>query len=302
MKQVKHIVLILLLIAVVAGLAGCGVSGEPSTDPSDNAGSLPTESAAEKPIVAVTIVPEQTFVKAVCGDLAEVITMVPPGNSPETYEPTAAEIEQFSKASLYFSIGVPTEEASILPLTGEKKVISLQDKVAEVYAERTFESGERDPHIWLSPKRVKVMIEVIAGEMCELDPANKDTYNSNAQVYIEQLDELDRQISAALEGVQNKTIIVYHPAFGYLCDDYGLTMFALEEEGKEATISHLQDMIDLAKSENIKVIFYQDEIDSSQSEAFAEELGGKTIQLSPLAANYIENLKNMADTMAEAMK
>ena len=58
----------------------------------------------------------------------------------------------------------------------------------------------------------------------------------------------------------------------------------------------------LAKEENIKVIFYQEEIDSSQSEAFAEEIGGKTIQLAPLAADYINNLKNMAQTMAEAMQ
>jgi zinc transport system substrate-binding protein len=78
-------------------------------------------------------------------------------------------------------------------------------------------------------------------------------------------------------------------------------MYALEEEGKEATAEHLQDMIDLAKAENIKVIFYQEEIDSSQSKAFAEEIGGKTIQLSPLAADYIENLKNMAELMAEVM-
>jgi zinc transport system substrate-binding protein len=302
MKQLKHIVLMLLLVAVVAGLAGCGTNGATSTEPSDNADSSPTDNTVEKPIIAVTIVPEQTFVEAVCGDLAEVITMVPPGNSPENYEPTAEEIEKFSSASLYFSIGVPTEEANILPRVGDTKVISLQDKVAEVYPERTFESGERDPHIWLSPKRVKVMIETIADEMCELDPANEETYNSNAQAYIEQLDELDQQIKDALEGVQNKTFIVYHPAFGYLADDYGLTMLALEEEGKEATAQHLQEMIDLAKSENIKVIFYQEEIDSSQSEAFAEELGGKTIQLSPLAANYIENLKNMAETMAEAMQ
>ncbi|MPN61082.1 hypothetical protein SDC9_208816 [bioreactor metagenome] len=79
-------------------------------------------------------------------------------------------------------------------------------------------------------------------------------------------------------------------------------MYALEEEGKEATIEHLQDMIDLAKEENIKVVFYQEEIDSSQSESFAEEIGGKTTQLAPLAADYIGNLKKMAQIMGEAMQ
>lgn len=261
-----------------------------------------TAEPAAKPIVAVSIVPEETFVKAVCGELAEVVTLVPPGSNPENYEPTPAEMEKFSKASVYFTVGVPTEEANILPNAGDVKIVSLQDEVAAVYPDRTFEEGERDPHIWLSPKRAKVMVESIAQEMCALDAANAETYNKNAQAYIEQLDELDQTIKDALANVQNKKFVVYHPAFGYFADDYGLTMVALEEEGKEATPQHLQDVIDLAKSENIKVIFYQAEIDSSQSAAFAEELGGKTMQLSPLAADYIENLKAMAGLMAEVMQ
>jgi len=256
----------------------------------------------EKPIIAVSIVPEQTFVEAVCGDLVDIVTLVPSGSSPENYEPTAQEMEKFSDASLYFSIGVPTEEANILPNVGDVEVISLQDEVSAVYKDRTFESGERDPHIWLSPKRVKVMVEAIAREISELDPDNKETYEQNAADYIVQLDEVDQEIKDALVGVKSKNFIVYHPAFGYIADDYGLKMYALEEEGKEATAQYLQDMIDLAKEENIKVIFYQEEIDSSQSEAFAEEIGGKTIQLAPLAAEYIDNLKNMAQTMVEVMQ
>ncbi|MFA9463138.1 MAG: metal ABC transporter solute-binding protein, Zn/Mn family [Velocimicrobium sp.] len=289
LKKMKQSIIGSLLVFSVISLFGC----------SNKTQKVATQ---EKPIIAVSIVPEQTFVEAVCGDLVQVVTLIPPGNSPENYEPTPAEMEKFSNASLYFSIGVPTEEANILPNVGDVKVISLQDEVAAVYKDRTFESGERDPHIWLSPKRVKVMVEVIAREMGEVDAANKDTYEKNANAYIAKLDEVDQEIKDALDGVQSKKFMVYHPAFGYIADDYGLEMYALEEEGKEATAEHLQEMIDLAKKENIKVIFYQEEIDSSQSEAFAEEIGGKTMGLSPLAADYIDNLKNMAKTMAEAMQ
>lgn len=288
MKRIISTLLISMLVVSSLCITGCG--------------NAKTAEKAEKTIVAVTIVPEQTFAEAVCGDLAEVITMVPSGSSPENYEPTPAEMEKFSKASLYFAIGVPTEEANILPSVGDVKVVSLQDEVSSVYPDRTFESGERDPHIWLSPKRAKVMVETIANEMGKIDEANKETYTKNAEAYLKQLDEVDKEISAALEGVQSKKFIVYHPAFGYLADDYGLEMYALEKDGKEATAQNLEEMIDLAKTENIKVIFYQEEIDSSQSEAFAEEIGGKTIQLAPLSADYIENLKKMADTMAEAMQ
>jgi zinc transport system substrate-binding protein len=257
------------------------------------------EPSDDKLIIAVSVIPEKTFVEAVCGDLVDVIALIPPGNSPENYEPSPKEMEMFYNSSLYFSIGVRTEEANILPNVGDIKVVSLAEEVVAVYPERTFESGDRDPHIWLSPKRVVVMIEIIAREMGTLDQANKETYAKNAQDYIEQLNELDNQITTALTHVQSKKFIVYHPAFGYLADDYGLTMYALEDEGKESTPQHLQEMIDLAKAENISLIFYQEEIDSSQSKAFAEEIGGKTMQLAPLAADYIANYKKMAETIAE---
>ena len=287
----KSIISILMVLTVIAGLLGLTACGDKP----------PQDDTSAKPIVAVSIVPEQTFVEAVCGDAVEVVTMIPPGSSPANYEPTPAEMEKFSDASVYFAIGVPTEEANILPNVGDVKVVSLQEEVAKVYPDRTF-GEKRDPHIWLSPVRVKVMIDVIAREMATLDPENAEAYNKNADAYKAQLDEVDAQINEALAGVTNKSFIVYHPAFGYFADDYGLTMYALEEEGKEATAEHLQEVIDTAKADNAKVIFYQAEIDSSQSQAFAEEIGGKTMQLEPLSPDYIENLKAMASLMAEVMQ
>ncbi len=293
MKRIVSVMMIGLILVVGVLLSATACSSAAKVQSNDN---------NKKTVIAVTIVPEQTFVEAVCGDLAEVVTLVPPGNSPENYEPTPQEMEKFSQASRYFTIGVPTEEANILPNAGDLTVVSLQDAVKAVYPERLFESGERDPHIWLSPKRVEVMVKTIAQEMSTLDPDNQATYEKNAEAYLAQLNELDQNIKTVLAPVENKKFIVYHPAFGYLADDYGLKMIALEEEGKEATPQQLQSIIDLAKADNIKAIFYQEEIDSSQSQAFAEELGGKTIQLAPLAASYIENLQNMANTMAEVMK
>ncbi|MDK2937436.1 MAG: zinc transport system substrate-binding protein [Eubacteriaceae bacterium] len=284
----RRLMLVLFGGMLVFLMTGCSQSSE-------------TGQSSDKAVVAVTIVPEQTFVEAVCGDLVDVVTLVPPGSSPENYEPTPQEMADFSQAELYFTIGVPTEDANILSNIGDVKVVALEDAVAQVYPDRTFEDGGRDPHIWLSPKRVAVMIDTICAQMSELDPENANTYKANAQSYKDQLETVDSEITEALSGVTNKTFIAYHPAFGYLADDYGLTMVALEEEGKEATPQELQAAIDLAKAQNIKVIFYQEEIDSSQSQSFAEELGGRTIQLEPLSADYINNMSNMAHTMAEAM-
>ena len=300
-RRVNNFICLALAFCLIF-ITGCstgGAAGKPAESPKATS---ETAAKASKKLVAVTIVPEETFVKAVCGDLADIVVMVPPGSSPETYEPTPQDMKRFSDASLYFTIGVPIEKASVLPKAGNIKVVSLQNEVASAYPDRKFEGGDRDAHIWLSPKRVKVMIKAIAKNMSELDRANEAVYNKNADAYIKQLDELDSDIKSALAGVKSKKFIIFHPAFGYLADDYGLTMYALEEEGKEATVKHLQDMIDFAKRENIKVVFYQEEIDSSQSKAFAEEIGGKMMQLSPLAADYINNLKAMTKLMAEVMQ
>ena len=252
--------------------------------------------------VAVSVVPQKAFVEAVGGDTVNVITMIPPGKSPENYEPSPKLMASFSEADIFFSVGVPSEKAYILPIVSkETKTVDLAAAVDAVYPPESIGEG-RDPHIWLSPKRVTVMVELIAKELSELDPDNSDFYKANAEKYIDKLKALDTEINAALEGVENRSFIVYHPAFGYLAGDYGLTMYALEDGGHEITAARLAEMTEIAKRENIKVIFYQAEIASDQAETFAKEIGGKTMMLDPLSENYIENLSAMARIMAENMK
>lgn len=291
MKKSLQILALTAVMACIMLLTGCGQKADPAANID-----------SEKPVIAVSIVPEETFVKAVAGELCQVVVMVPPGSSPTNYEPSPIEMMNFSKADIYFSIGVPTESINLIPnVSQDTRLVSLDEACAAVYPELSIGEG-RDPHIWLSPKRVMVMIDTIVEELSKLDPANAKVFASNGRDFKNQLMDADAEVKAALEGVSNKKFVVFHPAFGYLADDYGLSMFALEEEGKEATATHLAEMIDLAKAEDIKVIFYQAEVDSRQSEAYAQEIGGKTAMLSPLSGDYIENLKLMAATMAEAMK
>ena len=293
----KKALFVLVALAMLV-LAGCGATAPSQTSP--------VKSAATKPQVAVAIVPQATFVKAVAGDLVDVVTMIPPGKSPGNYEPAPQEMERFSRSAVYFAIGIPTEKASILPKSKElnpsMKIVSMNDEVKKVYPEREFAPGKRDGHIWLSPKRAKLMVEIIARELSAIDPRNKDTYVNNAKKYQVELDELDKRIKASLVNLKSKSFIVYHPAFGYFADDYGLTMVELEKDGKDVTPAELGKIVDYAKQNNIKVIFYQAEIDSQQTKAFAESIGGQTEQVAPLAADYIKNLAKTAETFARVMK
>lgn len=302
----KKLSIVMIVLVMMMSFSGCATE---------------TKSLNNKPIVAVSIVPQETFVKAVAGDSIEVVTMIPPGNSPANYQPTPQQMQKLSQASVYFAIGVQTELANILPrlrdINENIKLVSLENQVAEVYSERYFDDEDehsdndenehenhvgRDPHIWLSPKRVRVMIEEIKNHLIELNPENKEIYEKNAANYINGLDEVDQEIRTTLNGLDKQSFIVYHPSFGYFADDYDLEMIAIEESGKEATAQRLQHVIDLAKEEGIKFIFYQAEFDSQQAQTIAQEIGGEAVMVEPLSPDYIDNLKRVANSFKEVLK
>ncbi len=255
-----------------------------------------------KKTVAVSIAPQATFVGQVCGDKFNIVTAIPTGASPETYEPSPTEIKQIADALVYFSIGVPAEENSILSIISEKtKTVALHKKASAVYPDRT-ENGARDPHIWLSVKRVIVMIDAIAETLGKIDPENSEFYYLNAKNYINELTELDSFIRTSFKDLKTEKFLTFHSAFGYFADDYYLSQCALEEHGKETTAKRFAQMTDLAKKEHIKVIFYQAEGSKKQALSFAEEIGGKAVMLKPLSPDYTENLKVMTRALSEAMK
>ncbi|MFA7076370.1 MAG: zinc ABC transporter substrate-binding protein [Candidatus Izemoplasmatales bacterium] len=251
--------------------------------------------------IAVTIVPEEAFVKNIGGEYINVLTIIPPGYSPANHEPSAKMMAELSDVDAYFAIGVPAEEGNIFPKVSELNLIKLHEEVAKVYPDREFAPGNRDPHIWLSIKRVKVMIEVIATELSRLDPEMETFYWQNAHSYLEELDVLNQKIIDEFASVEHNMFMVFHPSFGYFADDYGLVMNALELDGKEATINHLQDMIDLAKANDIHKVFYQAEINSEQVESFIEEIDGELVRIDPLSSDYIDNLYKISIEIGDSL-
>ncbi len=259
-------------------------------------------------LIAVSIIPEKAFVEKVAGDLVEVVVLVPPGNSPANYEPTPKDIEKFSRALIYFTIGVPTEKSNILPkvrsLNNKLKIVSLSKEVSKTYNEIYFDSEHKhiDPHIWLSPKRVKIMVKEIANELSNIDPEHEIIYKANAEKYIKQLDDLDKYIKDKLNQRQKNSFIVYHPAFGYYANDYKLEQISIQKPGRSITLKSIDNIIDFAKKENIKYIFYQKEFSGTKAEVLAKEINGQIEVLSPLAFNYIYNMRSMTDKIVKALK
>ena len=91
--------------------------------------------------------------------------------------------------------------------------------------------------------------------------------------------------------------MVFHPSWGYFADEYGLRQIPIEIDGKEPTAKELAGIIDFAKEKNIRVIFVQSQFSTGAAERVAESIGGKVVQIDPLAEDYISNLKNLADSL-----
>lgn len=306
----KSIMGIILILSLMIVFTGCNSDGEEVDGANKNT-----------ILVGVAIPPEESFIKGIAKDKVDVVTMIPPGNSPSNYQPSPRQMTELSNADIYFSIEVPAEVNNILPqlddFNEDMKKVYLSDVVSEVYPARYFGEDEEhshddedkdhdhegmDPHIWMSPKRSKVMVETIRDEIIALDPDNEEFYNNNAEEYLNKLDEVDRDIMKSLEGVGKQSFIIYHPSMGYFADDYGLDMVAIEESGKEASAKKLKEVIDFAKENDIKFVIYQEEFDKSQAETIANEINGAAISIDTLSGDYIENMKKIAVKFEEVLQ
>ena len=266
--------------------------------------SLLTFSSCDKTndkVIAVSIVPYQTFVKEIVIDKFTVEVAVPIGQSPETYEPKPKEVVNLNLSKIYFSVGIPNEEITIIPsLNTSVKVIKIAPLLVNSgLPDRHFDNGARDPHIWLSIKRAIKTVEIMLNEIIKIDSENAEFYTENANNYINKLNSLYNELTAKFSSVSDskRKMIVYHPSFGYFANEFNITMYAIENEGHEVTAKDILNAINYANANGLKTIFYQAETDSANAVAFANEIGGEAIMLNPLSGDYINNLRGMANAI-----
>jgi zinc transport system substrate-binding protein len=145
------------------------------------------------------------------------------------------------------------------------------------------------------------MVENIYQSLVQVDPANKEYYKGNKDKYLQELDNSDKNINNTLSGEKNRKILVYHPAWGYLCRDYGLIQISIEKSGKEPTPQGMTNLIDQAKKENIKVIFISPQFSRKSADSVASEIGGQVVMIDDLDKNYIENLNKVAEAFKNAL-
>lgn len=270
---------------------------------------------ADRVTVFTSILPQEYFVERVGGDRIQVQALVTPGSSPATYEPTPRQMAALSEAEIFFRIGVPFENAFLPKIEGMAKgprIVDTREGIAlrEMKAHHHHDEephvgcdhGGTDPHIWLSPRLVKVQARTIADALIDIDPEGRAAYEKNLASFVEELDALDAHLVEALAPVKGKTFMVFHPAWGYFADAYGLDQTPVEIEGKEPSGRQLARVIEMAKGEGVRVIFVQPQFSTKSAERIAEAIDGAVVPIDPLARDYVANLERVAAATHEALQ
>lgn len=303
---------------------------------------LPAMVTAEPLRVFTSVLPLKTFVERVGGEHVVVQSVVQPGFSPHTYEPTPRQLGELADAALYVRTGMPFEEAWLprfraanadMQIVDARNGIELRELEYHVHDDgdghgqdhghkddhHAHDDGhghghgddhghgahagnELDPHVWTSPVLVQAMATTILDALVDLDPANAPAYRQNHATLVAELERLDRELRSLLEPLPRREFMVFHPAWGYFAETYGLRQVPIEHEGKEPGARTLARLIAQARDQQIRVVFVQPQFDDRQARRVADAIEGRVIAVDPLAADYADNLRRVATAFAEAMQ
>ncbi|MFZ5828866.1 MAG: metal ABC transporter solute-binding protein, Zn/Mn family [Planctomycetota bacterium] len=291
----------------------------------------PAASAADAIPVVTGVAPVAYLVEKIAGERAQVSVLLPPGQQcAHNLSLTPKQMIDLGKARVFVSVGMPFEQQLIEKTRAINARLAVIDAAAGIGRRRlggdvledehhehashdhahddhadhdhAHGAGETDPHVWLAPKQLRRLADNIAAGLATNDPAHAKTYRANHDQLVKEIDATAAELDRVLCPLKGKTIYVYHPAFGYLTDTYGLTQKAVEAGGTAPSAKQLRELMHQAKVDGARVVFAEPEFDRRGAELIAQAIGGKVVVVDPLAKNVLENLKSMAAEFADAVR
>ena len=278
--------------------------------------------------VFATVLPLATFVERIGGDRVRVQPMVRAGQNPHTYDPTPRQVTALADADLYVRVGMPLEDAwlpRIRATNSRMRIVDVRDglrlrqtgPVQELDASpapgdsghgdaredddhehHAHDPDAQDTHVWTSPPLAKSMGAGIRDALIGLRPDQAEAFKTNYGRFAADLDALDAQLRARLASVKQRRFMVFHPAWGYFADTYGLTQVAVEYQGKEPGARALAGLIDRARADGIRVVLVQPQMSPRSAAQIATAIGGRVESIDPLSADYFGTLRHLADLIA----
>lgn len=290
----------LSILSAAACLAACGKGPDASTD------------ASGKLRVAASFYPMYDFAQKVGGDRVDVTCLVPAGTEPHDWEPSTADLRTIANAQVLVYNGAGMEHwvadtlasldagtLTVVEASEGADLLKLSDDALEEERKEHEEAGEdpsevsdTDPHCWLSPLVAKQELARIADGLSQAEPDGADVYHANAETWAAECDKLMQEFTDGLSGLANKTIVVSHEAFGYLCRDAGLTQLPIEgiEADAEPDAQQMSKIVDFVRENNVRTIFSEELVSPKVAQSIADATGATVEELNPLEGLSDEEL------------
>ena len=222
------------------------------------------------------------FVRNVGGDRVEVATLVGPNSDAHVYAPAPADAKKVADAALVITNGLGFEGwmGRLVKASGSKAPVLVATKgIKERKATDSHGHGSADPHAWQSVANAKVYVANIRDALIAADPAGKSVYDANATAYLAKLDELDKEVRAAVSAIpaDRRKVISTHDAFGYFQQAYGIEFIAPLGVSTEAEPSarDVARIITQVKKQKIPAVFLENISDPRLMQRIAHETGAR---------------------------
>ena len=285
-----------VVVLLGAVLSGCGGAPEPE-GPQDltQLESISLDAGEKLSVVATTNIVGDV-VRQVGGDSIELTTLMSIGIDPHSYVPTPADSAAIHDAHIVFASGAGLEsdlEQVFESAGGDAVQVYLSDGLQHRLVGGTLEEdgdghahdeGDSDPHVWFDVQNVIHWVETIEQALSALDPANAAAYQANAEVYTQELEELDAWVVDQVAAIPQATrkLVTNHPSFGYLAGRYGLEQvgavypFSPSAEPSARDIALLEDTI---REYDVPAIFTESTVNPKLAEQVAADTGVKLVAL-----------------------
>lgn len=270
----------------------------------------------EKLKVFVSILPQKYFAERLLENNGEVEVLIGAGMSPHTYEPLPQQMSKLSRADIFFTVGIPFEKVIISRLKNlcnKLQFVATDENIEKIKMESHHHHNEEhhhdevhnhemglDPHFWLDPIKASKMAENMAKALIDTKSELADSINENLKKIKAEMAKLDEELAQKLVLFKRKTMLVFHPAFGYFANRYGIIQKAVEIEGKEPAPRQLAELIRNCRAEGIKIIFVQKQFPVATAQTISRSIGGRVVAIDPLSEDYVNNLKSMAEAIVSS--
>ena len=270
----------------------------------------PPETNAQLPTVVVTYSVLGNIVEQLVGDLATVTVLIPDGQDPHEFEPSAKDIESLNNANIVVSNGLDFEEGLEETLENAKtsgvNVFMAGDHITvRELSEEGHDHGSSDPHLWHSPA---AMLEILPELSKAIGAAIGADLSVQLETLVAELNALDAEIQEIIGGVKCE-LVSGHDEMGYFADRYGCEVIGAVipslSTTSEASAGELADLKAEVEARGVAAIFTGLGTSPDVAEQLASELGVKAVTLSTHfldgAANYQEFMLRMVNQIAEAL-